>query len=93
MNVELTLSLIFLGAIIAIIVLFLVSGLVFSAKFDRIYVGMSYVAVISMVGAPKSTVTSQEITTCVWKRIILRGWTKVFTVTFVDDKVVSVGIG
>jgi len=53
-------------------------------------VGMSCEEVIEMVEEPISSATAEDITTCVWKKKILRGWTKVFTVTFKDGKVVSV---
>jgi len=78
-----------LGLAVLILVLCVVFGLRFSAKFKTVTIGMTYEKVITILGEPRSLTTSQEIMTCIWKRAIIRDWTMFFTITFIDGKVVS----
>jgi hypothetical protein len=75
---------------LAIIVILIAFGKKYAAKFDKIIVGMTYEEVKKIVGEPKDENWSENIRTCVWKRYATRDWTQVYTVTFRDDKVISV---
>ena len=62
----------------------------FKAKFKEIKLGMSYEQVISIIGLPEGSKTSENIQTCVWSVRYTRNWHFTRVVTFKNEKVLSI---
>jgi len=81
--------------IILIIVLATIFGIlfaraiVFTNKFKKISVGMTYHEVVSIVDRPYKEIKTDNINTCLWRIAVLRGWHLTRIVVFKDSVVVS----
>jgi hypothetical protein len=76
--------------VVGVLVLLVVRGIRISSKFKTIRADMSYAEVIGIVGTPKSESEFEGVKTCIWRFRVLRGWTINKTITFKDDKVISI---
>jgi hypothetical protein len=68
----------------------IVRGTLFRAKFKKIKLDMSYEQVISIIGLPKSSNTSENGQACLWSVQYFRGWHFTRIVTFKNEKVLSI---
>ena len=75
---------------IAILVFFIARAGNFAKKMKTIQKGMSYSEVKSILGEPWDSNSAEGITTATWKRAVIRGHTNIYTITFKNDKVISI---
>jgi|GEM_PF-4233616 len=87
---KIVLGIIVLGIIIAALVGFIVRGISFSRKFKTIKQGMAYDQVISIIGQPDKSDTTEDITTCVWEIAVVRSYTITKVIVFKNGKVFSI---
>jgi len=90
---KIVLGIIVLGIIIAVLVGFIVRGISFSRKFKTIKQGMAFEQVVSIIGEPYDSNTTEDITTCVWKIAVLRDHTIIKVIVFKNGKVFSITNG
>lgn len=83
-------SVVMLVLVIALLLFFIIRAVVFSNKVDSIKGGMSYNEVVQLLGEPKTSATVEDIMTCTWSRVVIRGVFKNHIIIFKSDKVVSV---
>lgn len=88
--IEIIVYSILLTLLIIFLIYLIIRGIKFTNRFSQVNSGMSYKEVITIVGSPNEEVDNNEIKTCIWKRAVLRGWTISYTVTFKNDKVLTV---
>jgi hypothetical protein len=87
---DIILAVVFLVIVLGVVIAFFVRGMHFFLKFRNVECGMSYEEVVSLIGDPSDLNTSEDITTCVWKRTVFRDWTIRRTVTFEKGKVLHI---
>lgn len=75
--------------VVGVLAAFIIRGLLFKKKYNKILVDMSYDEVISLIGPPNNADSSGDITTCIWKVRVLRNYTITRIIVFKDNKVFS----
>jgi len=84
---------VFLSIAIFLLIYFIARASRFSEKVKSIKSGMTYAAVIELLGEPGSSTEAQGIRTCMWSKSVMRGLYNNHIITFKDDMVVSIGGG
>jgi len=90
LQVSYEVSILFLVFALGSLAFSIVRGLVFKEKFNTITLDMSYDQVLSLLGPSSDENYTEGITTCVWKKKVIRGVTITRIVVFKDGKVFSI---